>query len=208
MKAWTRIAIAMTMGMMMGGNVANAGFIVELSETATGVTQATSGGTANLNGLTYAGGFFTSTAGLGGSQFALGSGPTLNGYDGNITLSPGPIWATGGSSADSVTGSFVGIIATGSNLRFILAPTAPITAGILTIGPASASFDGKTFADLGFTPGDSFVYSWGSGSNADSVTYNIVGNVVPEPSSYLLMGFGLCCITAYHYRRRMTVVAE
>ena len=34
MKAWTRIVIAMTMGMMMGGNVANAGFIRVQSHSA------------------------------------------------------------------------------------------------------------------------------------------------------------------------------
>ncbi len=208
MKALTRMAIAMALGMMIGGNLAKAGFVVELTETVTGITQATTGGTANLNGLTYAGGSGASGAGLGGSTFALGSGTTTGGYDGNITLSPGPIWATGGSSADSVTGSYVGIIGSGSGLRFVLAPTAPIIAGIATIGPASASFNGRTLSGLGLNVGDSFVYSWGAGSNADSVTYNVVGSVVPEPSSYALMGLGLCCITVYNYRRRVAVVAE
>jgi len=205
MKALTRMAIAMALGMMIGGNVAKAGFVVELTETATGITQATTGGTVDINGLSFvqAGGNSIG-AGLGDDSFALGSSTNLVEFAGSINLSPGSIWPSNGAPADSVTGSFIGFVNFGSGLFLLLDANTSVAGGIATIGPASASFNGITFADLGVTVGDSFVYSWGSGSNADSVTCN----VVPEPSSYALMGFGLCCITAYNYRRRMTVVAE
>ena len=45
----------------------------------------------------------------------------------------------------------------------------------------SSTYSGVTFASLGVTPG-TFVWSWGSGGSADSITLNII----PEPSTALL----------------------
>ena len=203
------MAIAMALGMMIGGNVAKAGFVVELNETATGITQATTGGTVDINGLSVVGAGTNQTgAGLGYGSFSLGGSTNYVSLTGSFNLSPGPFWPSNGARADSFTGNFIGIVNFGSGFQLLLDPNTSVAGGIATIGPASASVNGKTFADLGVTPGDSFVYSWGSGSNADFVTYNVVGSVVPAPSSYALMGLGLCCITAYNYRRRVAVVAE
>jgi hypothetical protein len=49
-----------------------------------------------------------------------------------------------------------------------------------------STIPGTSLASLGMTPA-SFVWSWGSGSSADSITLNIV----PEPSTALLVCTGL-----------------
>jgi hypothetical protein len=49
----------------------------------------------------------------------------------------------------------------------------------------SATFAGS-FASIGFSPG-TYTYTWGMGADADSLT---VTSVVPEPSTWALLGFG------------------
>jgi hypothetical protein len=51
----------------------------------------------------------------------------------------------------------------------------------------TSTYDNATFNSLGVTPG-TYVWTWGSGANADSFTLNIGAAVVPEPSSLLLLG--------------------
>jgi hypothetical protein len=114
MKAWTRIVIAMTMGMMMGGNVANAGFIIELSETATGVTQATSGGTVDGTWLIA----YTTLTNpieilLADNGFLLGTSSNFTIYFHNTTLSSGSVWPAGSAAADSATGNSVEFLGNG-----------------------------------------------------------------------------------------------
>ena len=49
----------------------------------------------------------------------------------------------------------------------------------------SATFDSETFTSLGLTPG-TYLYTWGRGATADSLTINI--GTVPEPASLALLG--------------------
>lgn len=50
----------------------------------------------------------------------------------------------------------------------------------------SSTYAGQSLATLGLTPG-SYIWSWGAGANADSLTLN----VVPEPSVAALLTLGL-----------------
>ncbi len=49
------------------------------------------------------------------------------------------------------------------------------------------TFNGATFATLGFTPG-TYTSTWGTGANADALT---VTSAVPEPSTWALRGLGV-----------------
>ncbi len=81
------------------------------------------------------------------------------------------------------SGSRFGIAAeafTGQTAPALVVPSGYVSGTSLS---ASNTFTGKTFASLGINPG-SYVWSWGSGATADSLTLNIV----PEPAglAYLL----------------------
>lgn len=64
---------------------------------------------------------------------------------------------------------------------------------------ASATWSGITLADLGVAAGSVYTWTWGSGGNADFLTIN----VVPEPSTYVLMlaGLGLVGAAARRLKR-------
>ena len=98
--------------------------------------------------------------------------------------------------ADSGTGDAAGIsgagLGNGTEIR--------LPAGYVSGDPlfGTATFDGATFASLGFTPG-TYTYTWGSGLNADSLT---VTSVVPEPSTWALMTVGAGLLAFSVARRR------
>ena len=58
---------------------------------------------------------------------------------------------------------------------------------------STATWNGKTLSTLGITPG-TYVYSWGSGPNADSIT--MTAGAVPEPAEYAAVAGGLCLARA------------
>lgn len=74
-------------------------------------------------------------------------------------------------------------------------------------GTSSATYNG-TFAQIGLIAG-TYIYTWGSGADADSMTVNIgpIASAVPEPSTWamLLVGFGLIGATARYRRRHSTI---
>jgi hypothetical protein len=60
----------------------------------------------------------------------------------------------------------------------------------------SVTFLGEDISSVGLTPGSSYVWSWGSGSSADSFTLSIV----PEPTTLLLLATGVAAL-AWRVRR-------
>jgi hypothetical protein len=61
------------------------------------------------------------------------------------------------------------------------------------------TFVGTTLTGLGLTDG-TYVYSWGTGLDADSITVNI--GAVPEPSTWAMMILGFCGVGFMAYRRK------
>ncbi|MEE3331370.1 MAG: PEP-CTERM sorting domain-containing protein [Myxococcota bacterium] len=129
---------------------------------------------------------------------SVGAGPNGTPLDGYVLDSPklsGPTSAgpllnpTAGTSGsgDIIIWNFDGFFADGllgsTEQGMLLLPDG-YSSGASLFG--SATIAGASLASLGVTPG-SFVWSWGSGSTADSITLNIV----PEPSTALLICTGL-----------------
>jgi hypothetical protein len=55
----------------------------------------------------------------------------------------------------------------------------------------TSTYDNQTFGSLGATPG-TYVWTWGRGADADSVTLDIgAAPAVPEPGSLTLLGIAL-----------------
>jgi len=73
----------------------------------------------------------------------------------------------------------------------------------------SARFDDQTIASLGPDPG-TYVYTWGSGDHADSLTIKVGGTgTVPELSTWAMMGLGFAALglTGYRASRRCAAAA-
>jgi hypothetical protein len=64
----------------------------------------------------------------------------------------------------------------------------------------SATWDNTTIAKLGLTPG-SYVYTWGTDPDADSLTINVPSTAVPEPASLAAIGIP-AAMTLLRRRRR------
>ena len=110
---------------------------------------------------------------------------------------PAAFGTTSGANASAGTGNFVGIYGTALQLYV---PQGYVSGTALT---DSATFNNATFARLGFSPG-TYTYTWGTGANADSLT---VTNVIPEPSTWALLGVGAGLLGLILRRRRRTNAA-
>jgi hypothetical protein len=96
------------------------------------------------------------------------------------------------------SGDIVGILnASGS---FLLGVPSGYVSGSLLAG--AATFPGTTLSAIGATPG-TYVWTWGSGATADSLTLQ-VGAAAPEPSTILTLGGALLGIMVYMVYTRST----
>jgi hypothetical protein len=66
---------------------------------------------------------------------------------------------------------------------------------------ATSVYAGATFASLGVIPG-TYVWNWGSGANADSLTLRIIPTAAPEPVSLSLLAVGVAGLVVRRWRRR------
>jgi hypothetical protein len=143
------------------------------------------------------------------AAIVLGSDPShalpIDNYGSPLVLGPlnfGPAYGGGHAftQASSGTGDRFGIIGnTGSSLgNFIVVPD-----GYVSGDPLSATnvFAGERLESLGVTPG-TYVWTWGTGLNADSFTVEIKPAPLPEPVSVSLLGIALAGLGVRRWRRR------
>lgn len=159
---------------------AQAAFVFTLTQVGGNVVVDGSG-TLNTTALTLSSTSNT-FAQLTTSYAILFAGPTnfvsCSVYDGGGLSGP-TSFGNGSGLASSGTGDLVGIDGFGGS---IWVPEGYTSGTLLT---DSATFAGS-FASIGFSPG-TYTYTWGMGADADSLT---VTSVVPEPSTWALLGFG------------------
>lgn len=166
---------------------ARAAVVITLQEQGSDVV-ATASGTLNVAdlSLTDFGNFSTGFINPDGGNIVLGSvGGVFSPYHGYTSIT-GPSSYGGGSlfkTPTSFSGDYVGV-ALGSQLRVPENYTSGTTIS------STATWANTDFATLGVTPGD-YVWSWGSGANADTLTLN--ASAVPEPSTWALAIGGLVC---------------
>jgi len=86
-------------------------------------------------------------------------------------------------------------------------PVIYVPEGYMSDTPLSGSstFDNQTFKSLGLTPGK-YIYTWGSGDDADSLTV-LVGVPGPPIWAMMLTGFAGLGYAAYRARKRPAAIA-
>jgi hypothetical protein len=184
------------------GSRAEASFIIDITQSG-GNVVATGSGTINTAGLTsdgtntgldavvYASHFGKGEIGLGSQPF---DADKYTGFSTGVTFGSG-----GRHYATSGTGDGVVFIPTSGNLYV---PEDYVSGSALS---DTATWDSTTIALLGLTPGV-YVDTWGSGSNADSLTVNIEG--APEPASVWLLCLGGIGLVMLRLRKRNHITAE
>lgn len=160
------VAVALSPGAARGSIIVN-------FQQVGGNVVITGAGTANTAGLSF--------------LFSSNSQTVIDASSGQLQIGTAgvPLWAyitisgpanfgtnTSFSVATSGSGDFFGL--TSFNHRLFL-PSGYISNTPLA---ATSTYAGQTFASLGLTLG-TYVYSWGAGANADTLTINIPG--VPAP---------------------------
>jgi hypothetical protein len=172
---------------------AYAGVIINVVES-DGDVVATATGSIDVSSLTLV----SSTSGgghliwgdyPGGSAFITGHSNNVVGSVYAIT-GPSPsnfITSTGYTQASYGSGLVIGVL--GGN-RLYIANGAYVSGDPIT---SSATWENKTFEDLGLQVG-SYIFSWGSGETADTLTINVLMSdspaPVPEPTTTALFSVG------------------
>ena len=187
------------------GSPARASFVMSVTQVGPDVVGV-GAGSVNLTALvaylpTQGGGFVWPTYPSGGSAIGLGSGvpqsvDTYTGIVGPTTFGSGGLRFASFGSGDVID------IAPGAGGGYIFLPAGYVSGSFLS---DAATWSGATLVGLGLTEG-AYVYSWGSGASADSLTLNIGTNSVPEPGALSLLGLaGIGLFLTWWRKRRHTV---
>jgi hypothetical protein len=167
---------------------AQASYIVTLEQVGSNVV-ATGSGSIDLTDLTFQANFTSSNGAQISPDANVGyieTGPTtaepINGYRG--FTGPFSFGTAAGTRANSGSGNTVAIEAFDNTI--IEVPQGYVSGNPLS---DSATYDNETIAKLGATPG-TYVWTWGSGADADSFTLQI--GAVPAP----VIGRGLPVLLA------------
>jgi hypothetical protein len=193
------------LGLIILSGRAEASVVIDIAQDGSDVV-ATGAGALNLTGLASSGSaiFFAqidSAAGVamvGPAEF-FSPTPTIDAYTG--ISGPLSFGTSGTFFPSSGSGDFFGPWMQPFGIPLLFVP-----AGYASESPLSgySTYDGETLASMGLTPGQ-YVYTWGNGVSADSLTINI-GGTVPEAPTWAMMIASVGLLGAL-YRRRAAAAA-
>ncbi len=189
------MAIAAALGLAAVGGSAAASTVIDISEVG-GNVVATGSGTVDLTGLS-----FSSSGSDAGFVFAsfgsVGVGPSSVAGDDLYSGAIGPTsFGTGGFIIPfGQSGDLLGLFGNVSPAE-IFVPHGYVS-GTPLLG--SSTYVGQTFASLGLTPG-TYLYTWGSGPTADSLTVTIGAAASPEPGTWAMMMIGFAALGLAGFR--------
>jgi len=185
---------------------ARAGIIMTVTEVGSGVVISGSG-TANLAGLTRFSSNNRSNSVVWPNTpvFTVGANASVDIYQslsGPRSFGPG---LTANSPSGNATGDLFGLDTNFSAL-LLMVPANYVSGTTLS---GAGTFRDASIASLGMTPG-TYVWTWGAGANADSMTLRIGPSaivpdpsaVVPEPTTLALAGVALVCGLGVRWRQR------
>jgi hypothetical protein len=162
---------------------AQAGYVVTLTQVGSNVV-ASGSGTIDLTDLTFLLDNTGSFSEVFPHQGTIKTGPAFSPFIPTVDIYrglSGPTGFGGGdiTAANSGSGDLVGV--TGSAAVAGVLGTLFLPHGYISDTPLadSATFNNATFSSLGVTPG-TYVWTWGSGADADSFTLRI-GTAPPPP---------------------------
>jgi hypothetical protein len=185
---------------LSGAPAAHAAYVVDFQQVGSNVVATGSGDFSDFSYLSFTSFDQPPDVGVDPSTgyLAVGNATLAGDVGDNYAGVSGPksFGAGGFTAASSTSGTVAGI--SGAADTVILPsdynPGDPMA-------PTITIWDNSTISSLGLRPG-SYVYTWGAGANADSLTVNISG--VPEASTWamLLLGAGLIGATLRTARRK------
>lgn len=171
-----------------------AGFLVSIFELGSDVV-AVGSGSLDVSALSFVGSIAVSSNLVPASGlFRGGTGDVL--FSGTNSIVGPANFGTGNLNtlASTATGDQVGITAFNGRLF--------VPVGYVSGSPLSHTsvWANRSFASLGLAEG-TYVYTWGSGEHADSLTINASITPVPEPSSLAMIFAGATAACGWRRRR-------
>ncbi|MEO0793669.1 MAG: PEP-CTERM sorting domain-containing protein [Verrucomicrobiota bacterium] len=191
--------------LLLSAASAQAALVFNVIEAGGNVIIDTTGGTINTTALVPNGSVsLASLVAPNIAFFTAGGDAPVDFYAG--TTGPTTYGTGNGRVPSSTVGTLVGAL--GGSTEIIV--PAGYASGF-PIAAASSTYIGQTFASLGMTPG-SYVWTWGVGPSADSVTLNVgpLAVAIPEPSTYIAIAgiLGLGAFVAIRRRKRQRAVGS
>jgi PEP-CTERM motif len=173
---------------------ANAAYLINVEQVGSDVV-ATGSGSIDFADLTFQG-------------FEIPAAPDVDASDGRLAVastSEDGDYYTGvsGPTQFGSGGLFVADSGSGSEVGSVSATEIVIPPGYGAgdpIGVSTATWNNQTIGSLGLTPG-TYVWTWGTGGDADSLTIDIQGSV-PEPTTWAMLILGMGAMGAMLRRRK------
>jgi hypothetical protein len=181
---WVGLA---ALGLVTVGGSAEASVLIDMSEVG-GNLVITGSGTIDLTGLS-----FSSVGADAGFVFAKFGGVAVGVQAADDLYSgvagPASFGAGGFIIPFGQSGDVFGVIGDLSPPT-ILVPHGYVSGASLS---GSSTYVGQSFATLGLTQG-TYLYTWGSGPTADSLTVTIGTAAIPEPGTWAMIMLGFAAL--------------